>query len=180
MPRQVPNNPIGESIYNRIREYDITSRKEFFKTISAEDKILYEKYNTYIRGKNRNPRYNGDIAFAREEAKKGMKALREKRTKDEISKQRKPYDQKYNIKRRLNREQAATIIQRQFKKKQQEAEQKKEAFNIVGDVLNNIIDIVPYEVKKKKNREAVARHRARAKGEATEHPQGRGRAKKGN
>lgn len=175
MPRQVPNNPIGESIYNKIKDYDINSRKSFFKTISAEDKILYEKYNTYIRGKNRNPRYNGDIETAREEAKKGMKALREKRTKDEISQQRKPYDQKYNIKRRLNKEEAATIIQRQFKKKQQ----KKEALNIVGDILNDIIDIVPNELKKKRNREAVARYRARAKKETTEPPKTRGRAKKG-
>ena len=70
MPRQVPNNPIGESIYNMIKEYNITARKEFFKTISAEHTALYEKYNTYIRGKNRNPRYNGDIEFARAEAKK--------------------------------------------------------------------------------------------------------------
>ena len=42
MPRQVPNNPIGESIYNRIKENDITSRKVFFKTISAEHKALYK------------------------------------------------------------------------------------------------------------------------------------------
>ena len=48
-------------------------------------------------------------------------------------------------------------------------------------VLNEIIDIVPNEVKKKRNSEAVARHRAkaRAKEEATEPPKTRGRAKKG-
>ena len=180
MPRQVPNNPIGESIHNKIKDYDINSRKAFYKTISTEHKALYEKYNTCIRGKNRNPRYNGDIETARDEARKGMKALREKRTKEEISQQRKPYDQKYNIKRRLNKEQAAALIQRQFRKNKQEQENKKEASKIAADILNDIIDIVPKEAAKKKNREAVARHRAKAKGEAGEPPMTRARAKKVN
>ena len=90
-----------------------------------------------------------------------MKALREKRTKKEISQQRKPYDQKYNIKRRLNKEQAAALIQRQFRKNKQEQESKKEASKIAADILNDIIDVVPKEAAKKKNRDAVARHRAR-------------------
>jgi hypothetical protein len=38
---------------------------------------------------------------------------------------------------------------------------------------------VQQEVKKKRNRQAVARHSARAKGEATEPPLTRKRAKKG-
>ena len=29
MPREVKQNPIGESMYNRIKDYDITSRKVF-------------------------------------------------------------------------------------------------------------------------------------------------------
>ncbi len=113
-----------------------------------------------------------------------MKALREKRTKEEISQQRKPYDQKYNIKRRLNKEQAAAqspaLIQRQFRKNKQEQENKKEELKIAADILNDIIDVVPKEAAKKKNREAVARHRAKAKGEAGEPPKTRARAKKIN
>jgi hypothetical protein len=46
--------------------------------------------------------------------------------------------------------------------------------------LNDIIAILPQELKKKRNRQSVGRHRAREKGEATEPPPTRGRAKKGN
>ena len=53
MPRPIANNPIGESIYNRIKEYDMTSKKVFFTTISAEHKELYDKYRVYMNGVNR-------------------------------------------------------------------------------------------------------------------------------
>ncbi len=45
---------------------------------------------------------------AREEAKRGMKALREKRTKELISQQLEPYNKKHNIKQRLNKDKAVT------------------------------------------------------------------------
>lgn len=109
MPRHAPNNPIGESIYNQIKDYDITSRKAFFKTISAEDKELYSKYNTYQRGLNRNPRYQ-DIETAREKAQQGMRETRARRTKEEIAQQRKPYDAKYNVSRNLTIEEMAKAI----------------------------------------------------------------------
>ena len=42
---------------------------------------------------------------------------------------------------------------------------KKEAVSIATDILNSLIKTIPEEAKKKKTREAVARHRARANGE---------------
>lgn len=158
MPRIAKENPIGESIYNQIKDYDIASRKTFFKTISIEDKYLYEKYNAKIRSERRKPRY-GDIDIAKEKARNGMKTLREKRTKEEIKEQRKPYDQKYNQKRKLTREEAITIIQRQFRKKKEEEVKKEEATIIVTDILNEIINIAPNmkvvngELKKKRGRQ---------------------------
>ena len=52
MPREVKENPIGESIYNRIKDYDISSRKVYFKTITAEHKALYDKDIEDILGRN--------------------------------------------------------------------------------------------------------------------------------
>ena len=45
-------NPIGEQIYNRIKEYDMTSRKEFLKTLSTEARDLYNKYSAVVRKRN--------------------------------------------------------------------------------------------------------------------------------
>ena len=45
-------NPIGEHIYNRIKEYDITSRKVFLKTLSTEHRELYNKYSAVVRKRN--------------------------------------------------------------------------------------------------------------------------------
>ena len=74
MPREY-NNTIGESIYNRIKDYDIVSSKVFFQTISAENKKLYDKYNTFVRGQRRSTRY-GNQELVREKAKEGMKKIK--------------------------------------------------------------------------------------------------------
>jgi hypothetical protein len=157
MPREVKENPIGESIYNRIKDYDITSRKVYFKTISAEHKALYDKYNTFVRGQRRNSRY-GNQELAREKAKEGMKKLREDRSKDELKQQRKPWDTKYNAKRKLSRDEASTVIQRQYRKSKQQQAKRAEATSIATSILNDLIDIAPNmkivngELKKKRGR----------------------------
>jgi hypothetical protein len=38
------SNPIGESIYNKIQNYDNMARKVFLATLPAEHKDLYNKY----------------------------------------------------------------------------------------------------------------------------------------
>ena len=38
------SNPIGESIYNKIQDYDNMARKVFLATLPAEHKDLYNKY----------------------------------------------------------------------------------------------------------------------------------------
>jgi len=157
MPREVKENPIGESIYNQIKDYDIKSRKEFFKTISAEHKALYDKYNVFVRGQRRNPRY-GNQELAREKAKEGMKKLREDKSKDELRQQRKPWDTKYNAKRKLSRDEASTIIQRQYRKTKQQKALRAEATTAVSSILNDLINTAPNmkvvngELKKKRGR----------------------------
>ncbi len=157
MPREVKENPIGESIYNRIKDYDITSRKVYFKTISAEHKALYDKYNTFVRGQRRNTRY-GNQELAREKAKEGMKKIREDRSKDELKQQRRPWDTKYNAKRKLSRDEASTVIQRQYRKSKQQQAKRAEATSIATSILNDLIDAAPNmkvvngELKKKRGR----------------------------
>ena len=76
------------------------------------------------------------IEKADERARNGMKNLSEERSDAEIKQQRKPWDEKYNKKRKMTRQQAASKIQAQFSKKQ-------EAKSIVSYILNDIIDKAP-------------------------------------
>ena len=157
MPREIKENSIGESIYNRIKDYDIKSRKAFFKTISAEHKALYDKYNVFVRGQRRNPRY-GNQELAREKAKAGMRKLREDRGTEHLKQQRKAWDAKYNAKRKLSREEASTVIQRQYRKTKQQQAKRAEATSIASSIINDLVDTAPNmkvvngELKKKRGR----------------------------
>ena len=131
-------NPIGESIYNRIKEYDMTSRKEFLKTLSTEARDLYNKYSAVVRKRNSlNKEENKEKANTA--AREGMKKIRETRPKEQQKEQRKQYDAKYEIKRKMTKEQAAKIIQKQYKQKKN----RDEATTIAKDILNDILDVVP-------------------------------------
>ena len=41
----------GETIYNLIKDFSIGERRKYFKTITPEQKIDYDKYNQKIRQK---------------------------------------------------------------------------------------------------------------------------------
>ena len=107
-------NPIGEQIYNRIKEYDMTSRKVFLKTLSSEHRELYNKYSAVLRRK-KSLEKEENKENARQAAREGMKTLRATRPKEQQKEQRKPYDSKYELKRKMTRTEAATIIQKQYK-----------------------------------------------------------------
>ena len=131
-------NPIGENIYNRIKEYDMTSRKVFLKTLSTEHRELYNKYSAVVRKRNSlNKEENKEKANTA--AREGMKKIRETRPKEQQKEQRKQYDAKYEIKRKMTKEQAAKIIQKQYKQKKN----RDEATTIAKDILNDILDVVP-------------------------------------
>ena len=135
MPREY-NNPIGENIYNRIKEFDIISRKVFLSNLSNEHRAFYNKYSAVIR--KRNSLANADNKQkANEKAREGMKKLRELRTPDEIKEQRKPYDAKYYQKTKMTRDEALTI-----------------STDILNDIIENSFNkkIVNGEVKKKRGR----------------------------
>ncbi len=153
-------NTIGESIYNRIKEYDMTSRKVFLKTLSTEHRVLYNKYSAVVRKRNSlNKDENREKANTA--AKEGMKTLRATRPKEQQKEQRKPYDAKYEIKRKMTKTEAATLIQKQYRQKKNKANEvlaKQEATTTAKDILNDIIDssfnkkLVNGELKAKRGR----------------------------
>ena len=131
-------NPIGEHIYNRIKDYDMTSRKVFLKTLSTEQRELYNKYSAVVRKRNSLNKEENKVN-ANTAAREGMKKIRETRPKEQQKEQRKQYDAKYEIKRKMTKEQAAKIIQKQYKQKKN----RDEATTIAKDILNDILDVVP-------------------------------------
>ena len=68
-----------------------------------------------------------------------MKTLRSTRPKEEQKEQRKPYDTKHRLKRKMTRTEAAIVIQKQYKQN----ENREEATTIAKDILNDILDVVP-------------------------------------
>ena len=162
MTTRTRDNIIGREIYERIKDLTNPQRIEYFKTVSTEYKELYKKYNNTIRQQ----RYKQDEAkkaTANEKAKQGMKVLRETRTPEQQKQYlqfRKTYDKKYEVKRKMTREEASSVIQRQYRKYNQEQEQKKKqdaqsiATNILNDIFENSFNnkIVNGELKAKRGR----------------------------
>jgi hypothetical protein len=135
-------NPIGEQIYNRIKEYDMTSRKVFLKTLSTEHRELYNKYSAVLRKRN-SLKKEENKEKANIAAREGMKTLRSTRPKEQQKEQRKPYDTKYELKRKMTRTEAATVIQKQYKQSKAQKQKKEEATAVAKDILNDILNVVP-------------------------------------
>ena len=136
------DNIIGREIYERIKDLSNPQRIEYFKNVSTEHKELYKKYNNTIRQQ----KYKQDEAkkaIANEKAREGMKTFRASRTPEEVKKHleiRKTYDKKFEVKRKMTRDEASSIIQKQYRKNKEEQKKKKETQSIVNDILNDIID----------------------------------------
>jgi hypothetical protein len=111
------DNIIGREIYERIKDLSNPQRIEYLKTVSTDYKELYKKYNNTIRQQ----KYKQDEANkqkANDKAKQGMKALRQSRPPEDVKKQRKIYDTRFEAKRKITRE----------------------AQSITSDILNDIIE----------------------------------------
>ena len=132
-------NPIGESIYNRIKEYDITSRKVFLNNLTEDEKKLYTKYKNMINKRN-SLNNNGNREKQNTAAKEGMKTLRATRPKEQQKEQRKPYDNTYNEKKKLTKEEAA---KKQCKQNKAQKQNREEATAAAKDILNDILNVVP-------------------------------------
>ena len=154
------DNIIGREIYERIKDLSNPQRIEYFKTISNDYKELYKKYNNTIR-QQKYKKNEANKQKANDKAKEGMKTLRASRTPDEVKKHleiRKTYDKRFEAKRKMTREEASSIIQKQYRKNKEEQKKKKETQAIASDILNDIINssfdkkIVNGELKLKRGR----------------------------
>ena len=150
MSSRVYNNTVGESIYKQIQDYDKVSRMVFLKNLPSESRKLYEKFLVAQR-QRRYKESSDNKEKANEAAKLGMQKLRETKPKEVIKEQRKPWDIKYEVKRRMTREQAATVIQRGVRKNREDQRDKttiKAVTNIIGnkmvdDLINNYLQQLP-------------------------------------
>jgi hypothetical protein len=156
MTTRTRDNIVGREIYERIKDLTNPQRIEYFKNVSTEHKELYKKYNNVVRQQ----KYKQDEAkkaTANEKAREGMKTLRQTRTPEEVKKHleiRKIYDNKYEVKRKMTREEASSVIQKQYRKNKAKKEINKIATVILDDIINNVFDkkIVNGEIKKKRGR----------------------------
>ena len=156
MTTRTRDNIVGREIYERIKDLTNPQRIEYFKNVSTEHKELYKKYNNVVRQQ----KYKQDEAkkaTANEKAREGMKTLRQTRTPEEVKKHleiRKIYDNKYEVKRKMTREEASSVIQKQYRKNKAKKEINKMATVILDDIINNVFDkkIVNGEIKKKRGR----------------------------
>jgi len=150
MAGRVYNNTVGESIYKQIQDLDKVSRTVFLKNLPSETRKLYEKFLVAQR-QRRYKESSDNKVKANEAAKLGMQKLRETKPKEEIKIQRKPWDIKYEVKRKLSRDEAATVIQRGVRKNREDQRDKttiKAVTNIIGnkmvdDLVNNYLQQLP-------------------------------------
>jgi hypothetical protein len=156
MTTRIRDNIIGREIYERIKDLTNPQKQEYFKTIPAEHKELYKKYNNVLR-QNKYKQNETKKQTANERAKNGMNALRTSRTPEEVKKHleiRKTYDKKYEVKRKMTKEEASTLIQRQYRKNKQQQEAKAISTDILNDIIENSFNkkIVNGELKQKRGR----------------------------
>jgi hypothetical protein len=125
------SNPIGESIYNKIQDYDNMARKVFLATLPAEHKDLYNKYRIARNVANHKSR-DDNLEKANKQAKAGMQRLRATRTKEEIAEQRKVWDKTYYEKLRAKSASKIQKVAREYLARKKANETKPE------EVLNTI------------------------------------------
>ena len=125
------SNPIGESIYNKIQDYDNMARKVFLATLPAEHKDLYNKYRIARNVANHKSR-DDNLEKANKQAKAGMQRLRATRTKEEIAEQRKVWDKTYYEKLRAKSASKIQKVAREYLARKKANETKPE------EVLNKI------------------------------------------
>lgn len=136
----------AEEIYDKVQEYNksknITDRNLFLKTLSNDELILYRKFANNIRQKKYNDVNREKMNKDRAEYKLKIRA----QNPDKYKKQ--------NLKDVNNHRMREKIKHEEILKKLE----KKEAFDNVDAILNDIIDVVPNlkivdgVVKKKRGR----------------------------
>lgn len=132
----------AEDIYNIVNDYDITTKKVYFKRLTEEERESYNKFMSNMRlkksrDKNRE-NYNNQQ----------KKAMIKRRNEDpEKNKElNRIHNKTYRAKKKLTKEDAVNIIARAYRNKKQLEQNKKqlltkiEAQNAAKNIVNNLID----------------------------------------
>ena len=140
-------------IANRMKDMNKAEKTAYLKTLTAENVLKYQRF----RNNERQKAYKQDPAkkaLANERSRLNMFVNREKnpeKYKELNKKHNQDYYKRNQEKKKLSKEDAVRIIQKQYRKK-------KEAESIVKDILSDIIDTAPNmkivtgELKKKRGR----------------------------
>jgi len=163
----------GKQLYDTISQMNLKDKRVYLATLTENQKLLYKRYS----GKLRQDRYN---------EKPENKAALNKHRKEYIAKEREKKPEEFrqqNLKdvkafrtrekAKLNEIQAKTkavnTLTDAVKARNARAEmrtlKKEKAQNDVKDILGSIIDTIPKEAQKKKNREYMRSYNLRKKQE---------------
>lgn len=163
----------AKEIYDIAQNKGIGERKVYLSTLTEIEKGYYKKEVNKANQKNflKNPenkaRYNMDrrdnIKRLRQEQPEKMK---EQNIKDVKAFRQREKEIKQDIQAKLKIDLEAkakeTLLNAiKARKARAELKEKKEDKNIVGDILNDIINTIPKKAQQKKNKEAVKKHRAK-------------------
>lgn len=145
-----------EEIHNKIKDYSIPQKKEFYKTITAEERKLYNSYMNKLRvykSREKNPdKYREDQ----------MKIMKERRAKDPIKNKElnNIHNKTYRLKKKLTQEEAVNIIAKAYKNKKKLEADKKElnikliakdkAKDIIDELINNKLKSIRNQKRPKK------------------------------
>lgn len=163
----------AKEIYDIAQNKGIGERKAYLNTLTEIEKGYYRKEVNKANQKNflKNPenkaRYNmerrDNIERLRKEKPEQMKEQNLKDVKA-FRKREKEIKQDIQAKLKIDLEAKAkeTLLNAiKARKARAELNEKRDKNDVVGDILNDIIDTIPKKVILKKNREAVAKHRAK-------------------
>lgn len=140
--------------------------KEYIARLSIQQKADLDKYKTLLRQRKFNSvkenkdKYNG----IRNEYIKGLRSTEP----DRMAVQNRKDVKNYRLRNKEVKAKQTLTDAVRARKARAEMNRLRDAKDIAKDILNSIIDTIPKKVQQKKNREAVARHRAKKeRGEQT-------------
>ena len=168
----------GEQLYFTLSQMNIKDRKATLATLTENQKVLYKKYSNKMRQQrfNEKPENKEKLnehrkIYIAEKRKENPILFQEKNNKDvrAFREREKAKLKEINDKLKANNIITDAIKVRKAKKEliilkdEKQAKEKQENINIIKDVLFNIVDNIPVEAQRKKNREYMRKYRAKKK-----------------
>lgn len=135
-------------------------KREYIGRLTIEEKKNYDKFNTLLRQR----KYLNNAENKRIAQEKKKDYIKELRTKEpEKMKEQNKKDVRNHRERNKEKEKELKEKEQRLKKEIEDLKIKKETKEIIGDILNDIIETIPKKAQQKKRNEAVAKHREKKK-----------------